>query len=156
MKNQNGKHAMKIILAMDDSKHSKIVLDKVAGRPYTPNTIVHIVSAYETTSLLAAIEPMGVSHEYYAEVNQNALKAAENTVENAAKILHTKNPSLTITTAAIGGKPKSIILEEAETFGADLIIVGSHGHGIIERFLLGSVSLAVALHAKCSVEIVRK
>jgi nucleotide-binding universal stress UspA family protein len=156
MKNKNGKHAMKIFLAMDDSKHSKIVLEKVAHTPYPPNTMVHIVSAYETTPLLSAIEPMGVSHEYYAEVDRNALKAAENIVENAAKILHTKNPSLTITAAAIEGKPKNVILEESETFGADLIIVGSHGHGIIERFLLGSVSLAVALHAKCSVEIVRK
>lgn len=43
----------------------------------------------------------------------------------------------------------------AEEFRADLIMVGSHGHGAIERFLLGSVSQAVALHAKCSVEIIR-
>lgn len=146
---------MRILLAMDDAAHSKVVLEKVAGRPYLPNTIVYIVSAYETTPLLSAIEPMGVAHEYYAEADRNALKSAVDTVENAAKILHSKNPSLTITTAAIEGKPKSVILKEAETFGADLIIVGSHGHGIIERFLLGSVSLAVALHAKCSVEIVR-
>lgn len=48
-----------------------------------------------------------------------------------------------------------MILEEAEAFGADLIVVGSHGHGMLERFLLGSVSQAVALHASCSVEIVR-
>ena len=38
---------------------------------------------------------------------------------------------------------------------ADLIVVGSHGYGVWDRFLLGSVSQAVALHAKCSVEIVR-
>ena len=147
---------MKILLSMDDSKYSKIVLEKVAGRPYPPNTKVQIVSAYGTTPLLSTIEPMGVSHEYYAEVDRNALKAAKDTVENAAKILHEKNPSLAVSTTVIEGKPKSVILEEAEAFGADLIIVGSHGHGILERFLLGSVSLAVALHAKCSVEIVRK
>ena len=54
------------------------------------------------------------------------------------------------------GTPKHVILEEAETFGADLIVIGAHGYGIVERFLLGSVSQAVSLHAKCSVEIVRK
>ncbi|MFV7236591.1 universal stress protein [Flavobacterium sp. ZB4R12] len=37
-----------------------------------------------------------------------------------------------------------------------MIIVGSHGYGAIERFILGSVAHSVALHAKCSVEIVRK
>ena len=66
-----------------------------------------------------------------------------------------KNATLTVTTVVIEGSPKSVILEEADAFGADLIIVGSHGYGMIERFLLGSVSHAVALHAKCSVEIVR-
>ena len=55
----------------------------------------------------------------------------------------------------IEGPPKLVILEEAEKFGADLIVVGSHGYGFVERFLLGSVSQAVAVHAKCSVEIVR-
>jgi nucleotide-binding universal stress UspA family protein len=38
---------------------------------------------------------------------------------------------------------------------ADLIVVGSHGYRGFKRFLLGSVSQAVASHAKCSVEIVR-
>lgn len=42
-----------------------------------------------------------------------------------------------------------------EKAAARLIVVGSHGHGGFERFLLGSVSQAVALHARCSVEIVR-
>lgn len=60
-----------------------------------------------------------------------------------------------ITTKVLSGSPKRVILEEAEAFGADLIVVGSHGYGMFERFLLGSVSQAVALHAKCSVEIVR-
>lgn len=47
-------------------------------------------------------------------------------------------------------------MEEAEAFNADLIVAGSHGHGGLERFLLGSVSQTVAAHAKCSVEIVRR
>ena len=62
---------------------------------------------------------------------------------------------LNVTMGVLSGSPKRVILEEAERFGADLIVVSSHGHGMLERFLLGSVSQAVALHAKCSVEIVR-
>ena len=52
--------------------------------------------------------------------------------------------------------PKEIILDEASSWAADLIVLGSHGHRGIDRFLLGSVSEEVAMHAKCSVESVRQ
>ena len=99
---------------------------------------------------------MGVSKDYYVETNLLVLKATKEIIEKAAKNLRKKNPSLTVTTIAMEGSPKSVILDEAEKFGADLIVVGSHGQGGVERFLLGSVAYAVSLHAKCSVEIVRK
>jgi nucleotide-binding universal stress UspA family protein len=155
MKNQKRKRGMKILLATDGSKHSESMIEEVASRPFPPNTQVRIISAYQKTQLISAMGPMGVSQEYYAEVDHYALKTAKNSTEFAANILRKKNPSLTITTVVIEGSPKSVILEEAETFGADLIVVGSHGYGGLGRFLLGSVSQAVALHAKCSVEIVR-
>lgn len=156
MKNQKGKRAMKILLATDGSAYSKAAVEEVANRPFPLKTEVRIVSAYEKISLLMKTELMGASQEYYAEADHYALQKAKNTIENAAKILRNKNPALTVTTIVIEGSPKSVILKEAETFGANLIIVGSHGSGAIERFLLGSVSHAVSLHAKCSVEIVRK
>ena len=52
--------------------------------------------------------------------------------------------------------PRDAIVEEAERWGADLIVVGSHGYRGPERALLGSVSQAVATQAKCSVEIARR
>jgi len=147
---------MKILLATDGSAHSKAAVEEVARRPFPLNTKVRIVSVYERTALITAMGPMGVSQEYYAAADLQASKVAETATEIASKILHKKNPSLTISTIVIQGSPKSSILEEAEKFGADLIVVGSHGYGAVERFLLGSVSQAVALHAECSVEIVRK
>ena len=156
MKKQMGKKAMKILLATDGSANSNVAVEDVALRPFPINTEVRIVSAYESVPRIMTIDPIGVSEEYYAEADQNALKAAENATENAAKTLHQKNPLLIITKVIGVGSPKSVILEEAEKFDADLIIVGSHGYGAVERFMLGSVSHAVALYAKCSVEIVRK
>jgi len=52
-------------------------------------------------------------------------------------------------------EPKRLLLGEAESWGADCIFVGAKGMGRIERFLLGSVSSAVAARAHCSVEVVR-
>ena len=93
----------------------------------------------------------------YAEMEKVARERARAAVDKAAAKLRTDEGSrqLNVTTEVPSGSPKGVILEEAEALGADLIVVGSQGHGAIERFLLGSVSQAVALHAKCSVEIVR-
>ena len=146
---------MKILLAADGSEQSKAAVMEVATRPFPTNTTVRIVSAYERTPLITRLEPMGVMEETYAKADHYALKAAEDATENAVKILREGNPALTVTAIVIEGSPKSVILDEAEAFGADLIVVGSHGYGMVAGFLLGSVSHAVALHATCSVEIVR-
>jgi nucleotide-binding universal stress UspA family protein len=149
------KKKMKILLSIDGSAYSNAAVKEVANRPFPVNTKVCIISVYQRTSLINILEPMGVSHEHYAEIDRKAFKAAEKITENAVKILDAKNPTLIVTAKVIEGVPKSSILKEAETFGADLIIVGAHGHRTIESLLLGSVSQGVALDAKCSVEIVR-
>ena len=53
------------------------------------------------------------------------------------------------------GKPASEIVKAAREWPADLIVVGSHGRGRVERLLLGSVAEAVTRHAACPVLIVR-
>src|SRR6266511_2231693 len=61
-----------------------------------------------------------------------------------------------ISSTVVVDSPKDAIVEEAERWGADLIVVGSRGYRGPERTLLGSVSQAVATQAKCSVEIARR
>jgi nucleotide-binding universal stress UspA family protein len=79
------------------------------------------------------------------------------TVVNAAatKVVARVDQTIIVTTGVLIGSPRSAILEESENWKADLIVVGSHGYGPWQRFLLGSVSQAVVSHAKCSVEVVR-
>lgn len=60
-----------------------------------------------------------------------------------------------VSTSVATGDAKAVILDEATQWRADLIVVGSHGRTRLERFLLGSVSEAIARHTSCSVEIVR-
>jgi nucleotide-binding universal stress UspA family protein len=83
-------------------------------------------------------------------------KQAESTVESAvAKLKSNVNKSIKVDGKFLPGPARGVILEEAENWGADLIVIGSHGYRGWQRFLLGSVSLAVVSHAKCSVEVVR-
>ncbi len=53
------------------------------------------------------------------------------------------------------GDPADSILEAAQAEGADLIVVGSHGRGGLERALIGSVSDQVIRRAPCPVLVVR-
>jgi len=53
------------------------------------------------------------------------------------------------------GIPQNEILAEAEEWPANLIVMGSHGHTGLKRYLIGSVARAVAQNANCSVEVVR-
>ena len=145
---------MKILLATDGSAHSTVMVKQFAGRTFAPNTKVRIISTYER-SYMTYVSPIGAMNEYNAEADKFLQKSAAAATENAATILRKINPKLSVSTAVIEGSPKVVILEEAEKFAANLIVVGSHGHGAVAGFLLGSVSQAVALHAKCSVEIVR-
>ncbi len=54
------------------------------------------------------------------------------------------------------GDPRAVIVDEAQDWGADLIVVGSHGYTGLKRWLIGSVALSVVNHAPCSVEVVRR
>lgn len=53
------------------------------------------------------------------------------------------------------GDPGATICEVADRVGADIVVVGSHGHGLLARVLMGSVSNHVLHHAPCPVLVMR-
>ena len=53
------------------------------------------------------------------------------------------------------GEPGPAIVDAAIAEAADLVVVGSHGRGRVERLVLGSVSDHVVRHAPCPILIVR-
>ena len=83
------------------------------------------------------------------------MRHAQKAIRAALEILERSGVTVTESLSVRLEPPKQIILEEAEEWGADLIILGSHGLRGVNRFLMGSTSEAVATHAKCSVEVVR-
>ena len=147
---------MKILLAVDGSAYSVVAVEEVAKRPWPPQSEVKVITAAETP-VIVGMEPWATSPEYFEQLEKSVREAARAVTESALLKLKTmEDKTLKISSEIIEGPPRQVIVEEAERWSADLIVMGSRGLGAWNRLLLGSVSSAVVHHAKCSVEIVRK
>lgn len=102
-------------------------------------------------------EPGYISGEYYQQMVDGLEELAKNEVNEAEGHIrkYFDGKDVDVTTDALAGFPDKTIIEEATSWNADLIVVGSHGRGFWGR-LLGSVSNGVVHHAPCSVLVVRK
>jgi nucleotide-binding universal stress UspA family protein len=146
---------MKILLAVDGSTFSDAAVEEIARKPWPPLTEVKVISVVEPP-LLPIFETWVPPDSYFEELESAAKSQARAAVDKAAARLHEQQgDGLVISTEIIAGHPKYTITDEADDWGADLIVVGSHGYRGLTRLWLGSVSQTVASHAKCSVEIVR-
>ncbi len=149
---------MKILVATDGSDFSKAAIAELTNIVANPeNTAFKIVSTVEFPTMLASDPFIGASAEYYDAVEKAGHAQAKAAAEQAETQIRLLFPevSLNIISEAVSGSPQRVLVEEATEWGADLIVVGSHGYGFWERTLLGSVSNSVVHHAPCSVLVVR-
>lgn len=144
---------MNVILAIDHSEYSAEAIKEVAARPWPSDTTVRILSVVEP------ITPPAAELWYDAggnldRVQEEMMNRATDLTAKAANQLQGKG--FNIENAVRNGDPRSVIVDEAEDWPADLIVLGSHGYTGVKRLLLGSVALSVVSHAPCSVEVVRR
>ncbi len=146
---------MKILLAIDGSPCSDAAVEEVGRRPWPEGSSVKVLTAFELPTPPTP-EGWALPLNYFEEMDVALQKQARNIVDEAIEKLKPKlHKTISLDAALAPGSPRSAILDEAERWRADLIVVGSHGYRSWQRFLLGSVSQAVVSHAKCSVEVVR-
>ena len=146
---------MKILLAIDGSPCSDAAVEEVGRRPWPEGSAVKVLTSYELP-LPPTPEGWVLPANYFEDLDIALRKQSQNIVNEAIDKLKSRlNKTISLDGALLPGPPRTVILDEAESWGADLIVVGSHGYRAWERFLLGSVSQAVVSHAKCSVEVVR-
>jgi hypothetical protein len=69
--------------------------------------------------------------------------------------MQTLLPGWDVSAEVSESSPYAALLTRAEQWNPDLLVIGSHGRGVIGRMLLGSVSHFVVNHAACSVRIGR-
>jgi nucleotide-binding universal stress UspA family protein len=143
---------MKILIAIDESSHSLEAIDFVCKLRWPTNTRVLVVSAipfavYATTEVyLPASGPSVELLEETTRKHEALVSRAEAALGDAGLATETRVPR---------GDPREVIVQMAKDEGADLIVLGSHGHTGMARLLMGSVASHVVSHAPCSVLMVK-
>ncbi len=145
---------MKILVAVDDSQYSESVVQSVIHRSWPKDTEFLVVTVLEPIPV-----ELGDQKELAELVEQGTAsrrKSAEELCKRVVKTLSEHLSDKKIAFQVREGKPKKEIVDQAEEWCADRILIGAHGHGVCPQNLLGEVSRVVAATAPCSVEIVRE
>lgn len=133
---------MKVLVAIDGSSASQIVLQGALERRWLPGT---------RFCLITVVDPFFFTRAPI--LFEEAKEAASNLLEEAAGKF--RAAGWNTETNVVMGNPRRAITHYAEDWLADLVLVGSHGLNLLERLALGSTVRSVLRHAKCSVEVVR-
>jgi nucleotide-binding universal stress UspA family protein len=144
---------MRVLVPTDGSEHAETALSAVATRPWPKGSEFKVIASPEYPVLVG--EYPYYAPEQLAELTKNSRAHANLAVKTGAETL--KKAGFNVTGEVIEPKdtPAHSILTAADGWQADLIVMGSHGRRGFDRLILGSVSETVALHASCSVEVVR-
>jgi nucleotide-binding universal stress UspA family protein len=143
---------MKILLAIDGSTHSQDAVDEVAKRPWPVHSTIRVLSVIQPYTPPAT--EFVLAGATLDDLTRQQIEEANRLTAGAAGALEAARLSTEVVVRQ--GDPRSAIVDEADEWGADLIVVGSHGRTGVTRLLLGSVAEAVVGHAHCSIEVVRR
>ncbi len=139
----------KILVPVDFSNVTDRTLQaaaRLAGALKAELLLLHVAApepefiGYETGP---ASVRQAVAHQLSSEHKQ--LQAMQHALESQA---------LQVTALLVQGYTAEKILAEAERLPADLIVMGSHGHGGLHHLLMGSVAEGVVRKARCPVVLV--
>ena len=152
-------HYHRITLATDGSKDARVAATAVAALPWDAGTTITVVGvAASAPSAGGAMAMTGVGQDAAAflEAEREASQAnATEAVGSAAAILREAGNGVTVVEAVRTGNAADEILAQAKDDGAELVVAGARGHGMLKALVLGSVSDALVERSACPVLIVR-
>ena len=146
---------MRILLAVDGSVCSDRATELVAGMALPPGSSVRVVAVLQPFAdalalSYAAAGDASANMESEEERDARHLREAIGRAETALR-----RDGITVDGFLIRGRPASSIVDEAAGMNADLVVVGSRGHGTIATMVLGSTAGEVVDHAPCPVLVAR-
>ena len=147
---------MKVLLATDGAKQSDTAIEAFGKLALNDGDEIKVLSVIDVGAPMA-VDIYGGYLPDTTELEKTAKENSEKVLEQTAARLREicGDKKIDITTEILFGSPESRIVETADEWKPDLVVVGSHGYSGWERLLIGSVSDSVVHHAPCSVLVVR-
>jgi nucleotide-binding universal stress UspA family protein len=146
---------MKILVATDGTEYGRAAVEMASDiAANLKNAEIEVVSVYETPAMTVAGPYLGPP-VWYPDMVEGAKAVADSAASSARQAFNTECPAVAVNSVVCMGGPADAILERAKRWGADLIVMGSHGYGFWGRTFYGSVSDQVVHHAPCSVLVAR-
>jgi nucleotide-binding universal stress UspA family protein len=142
---------MKALIGTDGSACAQVAIDLAAGLPWPDDSTIRVVGAVDFTAIYGPF--IGWTSDL-VQLEDDAVASLERMVTAASQELAA--PCRTLERRVLPGRASTVICNEAGELGADVIMVGSRGHGRISTMLLGSVSAEVIDHAARPVLVARR
>lgn len=156
----------KVLIGYDGSESADEAIHDLKRAGLSPRAEALVVSVGE-----APIVPPFASHEIIEKAfvgervtsivnhannhSSEALSDARQLADAAKDLLQSHFPLWHVRAEVAGGRPANELIKKANEWNCHLLVVGSQGRSAVGRLLLGSVSLEVATHSRCSVRIGR-
>jgi nucleotide-binding universal stress UspA family protein len=142
---------MRVLIAFDGSAGAARALELVQAIAWPARSRLRLVSVVEPSASMPTLPLAPMAAAPMLEPELAAYFEAEHAeiVEQLARVGRAE-------AAILRGRPASVIIDDARAFAADLVIVGTRGHGSIASLILGSVSAEVVDHATCPVLVARR
>jgi nucleotide-binding universal stress UspA family protein len=140
---------MRILLAHEGSAGAEQAADLIQAINWPVGSMLRLISV---------VEPLTVAVDAVSSISADAESQVDDytQAELSATTERLSSANLTVQSAVLRGRPATAIVDEARAFDADLVVVGSRGHGVIASLVLGSVSNEVVDHAPCPVLVARQ
>lgn len=143
----------RILVGVDGSTGSLEAVSAVCERSWPEKTKVRLVSVVDTRSPHSILSAWAAPREGALRSTIGNRDWLEEKLEAAVEQLAAEG--LDAKPVILNGDPRRVLLKQAKDWRAQTIFLGARGLNSVERFIIGSVSSAVAMHASCSVEVVK-
>ena len=140
----------RILVPLDFSANSTRALDYAHGLALKFDAAIHLIHVCDVPSLsTGSADAYAIAYTDWSRLLGEEAERELTTIANGLR-------GIAATTEVLFGAPGPAIIDAADANGADLIVMGTHGHGALMHVMMGNVAERVVRMAPCPVLTVRE